>query len=406
MNTLLNVQGVAIMTNELRVATIGSSQIIADELLEAIQHVSCGSMNVHAYDINCITNHTLADLFICLPTRYDEAAQKIPRDKIVTLELIPSAHFFVNVAQIPQGETVSIFNNNSAQAKKIEQYCRDHGINNLFFTYIPYNEVPDEKVALLIQEAKYIIGAENMVGTNSILQSKYGPYLLSDVTIIAAKRIATTESVCEIMRWVTLFHHKMLSNEVAHISSELSRQLQEIAAAAIEVSRSLNDTTVTIQDIDIRIKQEICQIHIVNDTSQILSGAATNIGGVVDTIKQISSQTNLLALNAAIEAARVGEQGRGFAVVAQEVRKLAEESRKSTEMIRQSIIEVQTSVAEITPALALLSQEMSISQEHISKITHAAAQENRSIAEIARGIERISQTSENLLTSVHKLIAH
>jgi methyl-accepting chemotaxis protein len=276
----------------------------------------------------------------------------------------------------------------------------------LFFTYIPYNEVPDEKVALLIQEAKYIIGAENMVGTNSILQSKYGPYLLSDVTIIAAKRIATTESVCEIMRWVTLFHHKMLSNEVAHISSELSRQLQEIAAAAIEVSRSLNDTTVTIQDIDIRIKQEICQIHIVNDTSQILSGAATNIGGVVDTIKQISSQTNLLALNAAIEAARVGEQGRGFAVVAQEVRKLAEESRKSTEMIRQSIIEVQTSVAEITPALALLSQEMSISQEHISKITHAAAQENRSIAEIARGIERISQTSENLLTSVHKLIAH
>ena len=65
------------------------------------------------------------------------------------------------------------------------------------------------------------------------------------------------------------------------------------------------------------------------------------IGGVMETIMEISAQTNLLALNASIEAARAGEHGKGFAVVADEVRKLAEQSAKATEDVKKTITELQ-----------------------------------------------------------------
>lgn len=66
-----------------------------------------------------------------------------------------------------------------------------------------------------------------------------------------------------------------------------------------------------------------------------------SIGGIIETINQISEQTNLLSLNASIEAARAGDAGKGFSVVADEIRKLADQSMEAAKKIQEIINHIQ-----------------------------------------------------------------
>lgn len=71
------------------------------------------------------------------------------------------------------------------------------------------------------------------------------------------------------------------------------------------------------------------------------------VGGITQTIKNISAQTNLLALNASIEAARAGEAGKGFAVVAGEVKKLSNASENAANQIEKLLGTMQRDVESV-----------------------------------------------------------
>jgi predicted nucleic acid-binding Zn-ribbon protein len=391
------------MDLELRLATVGSSQVVADELLAAARALLSCKFDGRAYAIGDLHDHAVADLFVCLPTRVEEAAKKVPRDKIVSLELIPDAHFYVGVAKLPAGSRVDVFNNNTAQADKIAKYCVEHGVSNVTFQALPYDELPPEETAARLREARYIIGAATIVGAQGVLYKKYSEHIRPDAVIIGANRVATTESVCSMMRWITLFGHKRLAAEIASLTEHLNSKLQEFTAIAETISRSSAANTATIRDVDGKMSQEVAKIEKTNEQAQALMAATRNIGGIAETIRNISSQTNLLALNAAIEAARVGEHGRGFAVVAQEVRKLAEETRGSTDTIGKSLGEVQAVVSEISPALAALVADLTTNQKQMAEVARAADDEHNSVAGISQALTGIREVSDHLQASVKKL---
>lgn len=389
--------------SDISIVTTAGDTRIAEEVLNAVKQVLGTDIKGQGFALKDIPGSDIADLFICISSRKTEVAKKIPTEKIVGIDMVPDNRFYVELAKIPAGETVWIFNNSTNYAKKLLEYCLNVGIDHINFEFIPYDELTDQEIKDRLQQAKHVAGIETIVSTGGILQQKFKNYLPEHLNIVVAKRIMDIYSSCQLMRWITSYQFRQLMSTVSDGTNHLTQQLQEITAIANEMSGSIESEASAFTELSGKMNSGVTRLEQIRNLSGNLTNAAKNIGNITETIKHISGQTNLLALNATIEAARVGEAGRGFAVVAKEVGKLAAESQRSTENIHKAITEIQTIVVEIVPQLASLSDEMKHNQDRFSAMLESSQKENQSIMDIFTALENIQHRSEDLLSGTLKL---
>ncbi|QPF92720.1 methyl-accepting chemotaxis protein [Bradyrhizobium commune] len=187
-------------------------------------------------------------------------------------------------------------------------------------------------------------------------------------------------------------------------SNDASMSVDSVAAAAEELSASINDISQQAAHAAGIAGRAVTQARETDGTVQGLAKSAGRIGEVVGLINTIAAQTNLLALNATIEAARAGEAGRGFAVVASEVKSLASQTAKATEEISEQIADIQKvagdainaiqtiggiigEVNEVATAIAAAVQEQGAATQEITRSTQFAAQGTRNVSDNITGVK-------------------
>ena len=141
-----------------------------------------------------------------------------------------------------------------------------------------------------------------------------------------------------------------------------------------------------------------------------LSHKSNDIGGIIESIREIAQQTNLLALNAAIEAARAGEAGKGFAVVADEINSLSAESSNATAKIDAILKDIVQTVEETHKVIDQNSEVVNVSSEQLEdtvkifKVMLESSEEVIGITETLKGeLEGIVTIKEELLGAMERV---
>lgn len=250
-----------------------------------------------------------------------------------------------------------------------------------------------ETLDSIIEDIGKILG--EMAGGNYTVRSDIADRYTGDFRQLFDSMRGLKEQMTE-----TLSSIGEASNHVSLGSNDLAKASQDLAEGSTGQASAVQELHATISDIAMTMKKSAESAHESYERAESeaekanitqaemntmvaamerINNASKKIESIISEIEDIASQTNLLSLNASIEAARAGEAGRGFAVVADEIRELADHSAQAAKDTRRLI---ESSIREIEDG------------------DQAAERASNAIGSVVKGIQKIADSSKNLMEMV------
>ncbi|NEP48460.1 MAG: methyl-accepting chemotaxis protein [Moorea sp. SIO3C2] len=248
-----------------------------------------------------------------------------------------------------------------------EQGLIDQGTNKLI-SY--YKVVPNGEQ----RQPLFVI---NHVSKGEVFASVNSFKILASLIILVAIAAVLPLAMVRLRQLVNLI--KQLVNGISTSSQEMFSTLEEQERIAGQQAASVNETTITMDELEASCRQSAEQadaaaiaaqqalqltqngtqavgetlegmstleekVDAIAKQSMRLSRQTNRIGDISELVSELANQTNMLALNASVEAVRAGEHGKGFAVVATEIRKLADQSKQSAQKINFLVSQIQNEI--------------------------------------------------------------
>lgn len=243
---------------DFKIYAVGSNPFLAQEIRDAVRLIVGPDIPVSTCLGGDIINCLDGILYVCNQSQYVRIKPYIPDDKIIVLNLMPTSHFYVQVASIPAGSDVYVFNNKSPYIETLIESCKSMGITNINFIPLPYSEMPEKDVSRMLRKARFIIGVDYLLNENVLLSEKYIRFLRYDTVRIGARRVGAVSSACELVTKINRFLFQQVTGKLArfvdllegiddtqilfdlyHNLNDLSKSLEKLSGRSSSIEKSM-----------------------------------------------------------------------------------------------------------------------------------------------------------------------
>ena len=248
---------------ELRLIAVGSDALIADEIKAITESFMEGAVEITTMTTAEVRDVESGALYICATTQREALSRIVPGERLFVFDLHPMEDFFTAISKIPEAADIYVFNNHQAYTNLLVRECAARGMGNRQFHAISFQEQPRREVIHMLRKARYIVGVDRMMGSQTLFSEKYRFCLRNDVKIIAGRRAASAASA-----------GRLLTGIAEHYEREMHRERQMLKLQ-LEKGR-LEDLQERIEKLLARIFEVACMLA--NAHFHIMSSEGQDMG--------------------------------------------------------------------------------------------------------------------------------